>query len=239
MRKIKQKKWFVIFLTFISVVTYSQSVDAIDNKGLRHGLQKGYYSDTKKLRYEGNFNHGKEQGIFTYYANSDKNIVMATRNFNNKGGAYTIFYDEKKNVVSEGNTQNKLRQGAWKYYHKESKAIMTTENYVNDKIEGVRKVFYIDGKVAEEVPYKNDKKEGVSKKYSNNSELIEQATYKAGLLQGDYKIFEETGEIAIEGKFNNDLKKGLWKYYQKGKLFRQVNVDTIKGFTKPPIRKKE
>src|SRR5690349_18576344 len=90
--------------------------NALDSKGERHGLWNGFYEDSKLLRYEGKFNHGKEVGLFTYYANSDKKIVMATREFDGKGGAYTVFFDEKKNKVSEGNIINKLRQGAWKYY---------------------------------------------------------------------------------------------------------------------------
>ena len=100
MKNFNQKYIFVIYLTFLSLTSFAQSQDATDEKGLRHGSWKGYYNDSKILRYVGNFNHGKEQGLFTYYANSDKNIVMATRNFDNKNNAFTIFYDESKNWIS-------------------------------------------------------------------------------------------------------------------------------------------
>ena len=239
MKNFKQKIIFVIYLTFLSLTSFAQSQDAKDEKGLRQGLWKGYYTDSKILRYVGNFNHGKEQGLFTYYANSDKNIVMATRNFDAKNNAYTIFFDENKNKVTEGNMINKLREGVWKYYHKNSKEIMTLENYKNDMLQGSRKVFYISGKLAEEINYKNNLKQGVSKKYSKKGILIEESTFNQGVLQGIYKVYEESGKIAINGQFNDDIKKGLWKYYKDGKLVRQVNTDTIKGITKPPIRKKE
>ncbi|WP_310556132.1 hypothetical protein [Flavobacterium sp.] len=239
MKKVKQSEIFMFLLTFCITVSYAQIEDAKVSKGLRHGKQKGYYENSNILRYEGNFNNGKEQGLFTYYAESDKIIVMATRNFDGKNNAYTIFFDEKGNKVSEGNAKNRLREGIWTYYHNTSKEVMTIENYKKDKLEGSRKVFYITGKLAEEVFYKNDLKEGVSKKYSKESKLVEESVFKNGLLQGSYKVFDESGNQVISGQFDKDLKKGLWKYYAGGKLIRQVNVDTIKGIIKPQFRKKE
>jgi antitoxin component YwqK of YwqJK toxin-antitoxin module len=239
MKKVKQNIVFMKFLTLCFFVSYGQNTNKLDYNGLRDGSWKGYYEDSKNLRYVGNFIHGKEIGLFTYYANNDKNIVMATRNFDGKNGAYTIFFDEKKKKVSEGNVINKLRQGVWTYYHRDSKAIMTVENYIDDKLEGARKVFYIDGKVAEEVPYINNVKEGISKKYSKQAKLIEESIYSKGLLQGVYKVYDETGNIVITGQFKDDLKKGIWKYFDKGKLVKEINTDTIKGIEKPKPRIKE
>ncbi|TGD59085.1 toxin-antitoxin system YwqK family antitoxin [Flavobacterium humi] len=213
--------------------------NALDSKGERHGLWNGFYEDSKLLRYEGKFNHGKEVGLFTYYANSDKKIVMATREFDGKGGAYTVFFDEKKNKVSEGNIINKLRQGAWKYYHKGTKAIMSVENYVDDKIEGIRKVFYTNGKLGEEIPYKNNLKEGVAKKYNQEGKLIEESTFVKGLMEGPYKVYDEAGNIVITGAFKNDKKKGIWQYFEKGKLVRKMNADTINGYGKPSLKVKK
>ena len=212
------------------------SPNSFDENGLRQGLWNGFYDDSKILRYEGNFSHGKEIGIFTYYANSDKKLVLATRNFDNKNNAYTIFFDENKNKVSEGNTYNKLRTGIWKYYHKNSKAIMTTENYINDKIEGSRKVFYIDGKIAEEVIYKNNLKEGKSKKYSKEGKLVEESVFANDVLQGPYKVYDGLGKVVITGQFKKDKKNGIWKYFEKGKLVRQMNADTINGYKKPSLK---
>ena len=231
MKKVKQKINFIILLTFWFSICSSQNTDAKDAKGLRHGNRKGYYTDSKILRYEGNFNHGKEQGLFTYYANSDQKIVMATRNFNKKEDAYTIFFDAKGNKVSEGNVKSKLRQGIWKYYHKEAKTIMTTENYVNDKLQGARQVFYPDGKLAENVNYKDNLKNGLSKIFSKEGKLIEEANYVAGILQGSYKIFEDSGKLAVKGQFKNDIKKGMWYYYENDKLVREENKDVIKQST--------
>ena len=215
------------------------SPNSFDGNGLRQGLWNGFYDDSKILRYAGNFNHGKEIGLFTYYANSDKKLVLATRNFDTKNNAYTIFFDENKNIVSEGNTYNKLRTGVWKYYHKGLKTVMTTENYINDKLEGSRNVFYTSGKLAEEISYKNNLKEGISKKYSKEGKLVEESIFVNGVLQGFYKVYNETGEVAISGQFKNDKKNGIWKYFNKGKLVRQMNADTINGYKKPSLKVKK
>lgn len=215
------------------------SPNSFDENGLRQGLWNGFYDDSKILRYVGNFNHGKEVGIFTYYANSDKKLVLATRNFDAKNGAFTVFYDENKNKVSEGNTINKLREGLWKYYHKNSKEIMTTENYMHDKIEGTRKVFFLGGLLAEEVAYKNNLKEGISKKYSKEGKLVEESTFANDVLQGSYKVYDGLGKVVISGQFKNDKKNGIWNYFNKGKLVRQMNADTINGYKKPSLKVKE
>jgi antitoxin component YwqK of YwqJK toxin-antitoxin module len=65
-----------------------------------------------------------------------------------------FFMIKIKNKVSEGKVVNKLFEGQWKYYHQASKNIMTTENYSKGKLDGLRTVFYISGKVAEEINYK-------------------------------------------------------------------------------------
>lgn len=220
-------------------VSFSQEINKMDAKGKRHGAWKGYYEDSKILRYEGTFDHGIEKGMFTFYANSDKKIIMATRNFDGKGGAYTIFYDDTNNKVSEGKVVNKLRQGVWKYYHKGKTSIMTTETYVNDKIEGVRKVFFPDGSLAEEVMYKNGLKNGTSKKYNDKGALVEDTFYVNDELHGKYKVYDEKGLLAIDGQFKKDKKNGLWNYYFEGKHVRTINADTINGYKKPSLVKKK
>ncbi|AIN74339.1 hypothetical protein SL053_001579 [Flavobacterium psychrophilum] len=215
------------------------SPNSFDEGGLRQGLWNGFYNDSKILRYTGNFNHGKEIGLFTYYANSDKKLVMATRNFDNKNNAYTIFFDENKDKVSEGNMHNKLREGPWKYYHKGLKTVMTTENYIKDKLEGSRKVFYPNGKLAEEISYKNNLKEGISKKYSKEGKLVEESTFSKNVLQGPYKVYEGSGKVVISGQFKEDKKNGIWNYFEKGKLVRQMNADTINGHKKPSLKVKK
>ncbi|HEY0045410.1 MAG TPA: hypothetical protein VGB44_01725, partial [Flavobacterium sp.] len=141
----------LLLLMMASSSVMAQEINKLDDKGLKHGSWKGVYEESKRPRYQGTFEHGKETGMFTYYDDTKEGGVIATREFNPKdNSAYTIIYNQKKNKVSEGKTVNKLHEGEWKYYHQNSKVVMTIENYKNGKLEGVLQAFYPDGKIAEE-----------------------------------------------------------------------------------------
>jgi len=236
----KINKCLVLFIFFTTIIFAQTKENQFDSNGLRHGAWKGVYEDTKYIRYEGTFNHGKEVGTFTYYANAEKKIISATRKFDTKGNAYTIFFDEKGQKVSEGNVVNKLRQGVWKYYHRNATSIMCSENYIDDKLEGSRKVFFVDGKLAEEVPYKKGLKNGISKIFSKAGTLKEEAIYVDGLMQGSYKVYDDNGVVIINGQYKKDKKNGIWKYYDTNKkLLKTINTDTINGYKKPSLVKKK
>ena len=220
-------KHFSILLFFVSLFMFAQTQsNKLDDKGNKNGLWKGYYPETKNLKYEGTFEHGKEVGVFTFYDNTKTKTVIATREFNSKeNSAYTIVYDPLKNKVSEGKVVNKLYEGQWKYCHKASKQIMAIENYSKGKLEGLRSVFYISGKIAEEMLYKNDLKNGPYKKYTETGIIIEESNYKNNQFDG-LAIFRDAddGNIVSKGKFVNGKKVGIWQFYQKGKLIKEENM---------------
>ena len=95
-------KHFSILLFFVSLFMFAQTQsNKLDDKGNKNGLWKGYYPETKNLKYEGTFEHGKEVGVFTFYDNTKTKTVIATREFNSKeNSAYTIVYDPLKNKVN-------------------------------------------------------------------------------------------------------------------------------------------
>ena len=214
---------------------FSQGVyNKLDDKGNKNGPWKGFYSDTKNPKYEGTFEHGKEVGVFTFYDNTKTKIVIATREFKPKdNSAYTIFYDQLKNKVSEGQVVNKLYEGQWKYYHKASKAIMTIENYSKGKLEGLRSVFYPNGKIAEEMLYKNNLKNGYYKRYTESGIIIEESNYKNDQFDG-LAIFRDAddGTIVSKGKFVNGKKTGVWQFFQGGKLVKEENMSFPQSVSK-------
>ncbi len=220
-------KLFIGFLFLVNVSMFSQGVyNKLDDKGNKNGPWKGFYADTKNPKYEGTFEHGQEIGLFTFYDNTKTKIIIATREFNPKdNSAYTIFYDPFKNKVSEGKVVNKLYEGQWKYYHKASKAIMAIENYSKGKLEGLRSVFYPNGKIAEEMTYKNNLKNGFYKRYTESGIIIEESNYKNNEYDG-LAIFRDSddGTIVSKGKFVNGKKAGIWQFFEEGKLVKEVNM---------------
>ncbi|MEP7094009.1 MAG: hypothetical protein ABI793_08115, partial [Flavobacterium sp.] len=216
------KNFWILFL--ISAMGFAQDFNKVDAKGKKDGLWKGTYEVSKRPRYEGTFNHGKETGIFKFFDDTKKGDIVATRDFSaNDGSAYTIFYDQKKNKVSEGKVIGKNYEGEWKYYHKASIAVMTIENYKNGKLEGLRTVYYPNSKIAEEITYKNGLKDGIYKKTGQNGTLLEQSTYKNNEYNGDAVFYDSDGTVASKGKFLNGKKVGMWQFFNKGKLIKEVN----------------
>lgn len=220
-------KLFFGFLMLASISLFSQvDNNKLDEKGKKNGPWKGIFEDTKNPKYEGTFEHGKEVGVFTFFDNTKTKTVVATRQFNPKdNSAYTIFYDKNKNKVSEGNVVLKLYQGEWKYYHKASKSIMATENYSKGKLEGLRSVFYPNGKIAEEIIYKNNLKNGLYKRYTETGIIIEESNYQNDKFEG-LAIFRDAddGTIVSKGKFVNGKKSGIWQFFEKGKLVKETNM---------------
>jgi antitoxin component YwqK of YwqJK toxin-antitoxin module len=218
----------VLFFLLYSILGFSQTdFNKLDDKGLKHGLWKGFYPESKRLRYQGTFSHGKETGTFYFYDDTKAADIIGVRVFNeNDNSVYTTFYDQKKNIVSEGKSINKLNEGIWKYYHFESKEIMTIENYVNGKLDGTRKVFFKNGKIAEECNYKNGLKDGIYNKYLENGTIIETAIYKNNEYNGLAVYRDIDNNIVSKGLYTNGKKTGIWQFWDiKTKKFVNKNMD--------------
>lgn len=231
--KVIYKISLVLFFSCNFCVLQAQTdFNKLDSNGKKDGLWKGYYPESKRLRYEGTFSHGKEVGEFKFFDDTKAGAVIATRTFNpNDNVAYTVFYDQNKNKVSEGKVVNKMFEGEWKYYHHASTTIMTIENYKNGKLEGLRSVFFPSGKIAEETFYKNNLKNGLSKKYSEKGYVLEEATFKNNQYDGEAIFRDVDNNIVSKGKFLNGKKVGVWQFYENGKLKDEVNQNNPKPKT--------
>lgn len=237
-------KIMFLLLMFSNAAVFAQDeTNKLDAKGNKHGVWKGYYPESKRLRYEGTFDHGKEIGTFKFYDDTKAVTVIATREFNPKDNSvYTIFYDQGKHKVSEGKQVNKLNEGLWKYYHEGLPDLMTTENYKAGKLTGKRTVFYrgsgVPGEenVAEETNYSNGQKNGNYKKYTLKGVVLEDSNYKKDQLDGPAVYNDPLGKLSSKGNFKNGKKVGIWEFYKDGKLIKKDNMDKIKR--KKPTRPK-
>ena len=204
------------------MIGFSQESNKLDANGLKHGLWKGNHEESKRPRYEGNFEHGKEIGVFKFFDDTADGVVVATREFNSKDNScYTTFFNQKKNKVSEGKSIGKVLEGKWLYYHEDSPKIMTQENYKNGKLEGLKTVFYLNGKIAEKTNFLNGLKEGVYQKIAENGVLFEDAIYKNNELDGlaTYKTADK--KIASKGMFKAGKKVGVWQILENGKYIKR------------------
>lgn len=228
------KKIIIGLLFLTGLVSNAQSdINKVDAAGKKDGLWKGTYAESKRPRYEGFFDHGKETGVFKFFDDTKKGDVIATRDFSgNDGSSYTIFYDQNKNKVSEGKEIGKARDGEWKYYHKASKVLMSVENYKNGKLEGLKTIYYPNAQLAEEMTYKNGLKEGPYKKIGQDGTLLEESYFKNNEYNGETVFYDSDKSVASKGKFVNGKKAGIWQFYSKGKLTKEVNMSDPKNVNK-------
>ena len=203
-----------------------EEINQVNAKGERIGVWKKYYQN-KRIRYQGQFENGKEVGVFKYYsaANSEFPVVIKTFNKSSKE-ALVQYFTLKGKPESEGKMIGKKRIGKWKYYHKDGKTIMMEENYVDGVLNGELKIFYNDGKLTKLAHFKDGKLHGNSKKYSPKSILLEDVNYVKGEMHGDAIFYQKDGKIKEKGRYEEDLKVGTWEAYLDGELSetREVKV---------------
>ena len=218
---------YLIGLLFLSQLVFCQNdLNKIDSNGKKQGEWKGYFEESKRLRYSGTFINGIETGIFKFYDDTKASTVIATRDFTaNDNSCYTIFYNQKSNKVSEGRQLKKLFEGKWIYYHEDSSVIMTNEFYKSGKLDGLRYVFYPNGILAEETNYKQGVKDGFYKKYTEKGIVLESSNYKNGEIDGLVTFKDPDDIIVAEGLYKNGKKIGIWKFYENGKLKSQQNFN--------------
>ena len=214
--------FFLYILFLVAVNSFSQeSINQLDGQGDRHGIWRKYFDKTKQLRYEGQFDHGKEVGTFNFYTlNKGISVLSATKRFNKKNAmAQVAFMSSNGALISKGQMNKKLFVGEWIFYHNNSTAILSKEMY-NDKgeLEGEKQVFYKNGAIAEKSHYIGGKLSGLSFWYAENGTVLKAFNYKNDELDGVSKYYDNSGVLEAEGAYKRDRKHGIWKYYKNGKL---------------------
>ena len=232
---------YLVIILFFTCSLFAQNNNQLDANGKKQGVWKGTYEQSKRPRYEGTFEHGKEVGMFKFFDDTSVGTLIATREFNSKDNScYSIFYNQKGNKVSEGKLVNKLYVGEWKYYHEDSPLVMTSENYSNGKLNGLRKVTYPSGKIAEEAYYKNGKKDGSYKKYTESGIVLEESLYKNGEFEG-LAIFRGPDNVVVaKGMFVKGKKEGIWEFNTNGKITKEnMTTKKVRKFVKKEITREE
>jgi len=217
----------VIFFLLITSVVTAQSFNKFDANGKRHGKWQKHFKDTKVLRYQGEFDHGKEIGTFKFYKNIEgKAVLTATRTFSKENNlAQVTFYTANKKKISEGKMKGKTYIGEWLYYHKNSPQVMTKEIYNNDgQLHGLKTIYYLSGQIAETANYANGKLNGESVWYSETGVKIRVYSYKDNKFHGLFQTYSTKGSLITEGHYRNDVKYGIWKHYKNGKLVGEEDV---------------
>lgn len=213
-------RFVVVFLVAVCSVS-AQNINQFDTHGKRHGVWKKNFENTKVLRYEGAFNHGKEVGLFKFYKKIDnKPVLSASKQFNETNNiAYVQFFTSRGKIISEGQMHGKIYIGEWKYYQKNADNLLILEHYdTSGNLTGDRFIYYKNGQISEQSHYEKGKLDGESVSYAENGVVLKRLIYSLGELHGISKYFNPKGEIITQGRYKNGKKDGVWSYFKDGKL---------------------
>ncbi len=228
---------FVIgVICFMSITVNSQEINQFDNDNKRHGVWRKTFKGTNQVRYEGQFEHGRETGEFKFYKlYKNKSVLSATKLFHDKTSQVAVkFYTSRGKLISEGSMIGKIHIGKWIYYHKNSSKIMTSETYDNrGLLQGDQLVYYDNGVLAEKTYFLNGKKEGVSEVFSLKGVVLKHLNYANDTLHGLSKSYNGKGELLSEGQFKKGKKTGVWLYYNNKKLINKKDFTYYSKFQKP------
>lgn len=224
------KRLSVLLLFFVCTIGWAQDINQFDADGNRHGVWKKNFDGTQQPRYEGQFEHGKEIGLFKFYKLiKKKSVLSGTKLFNaNDNSAEVKFLTSRGKTISEGKMVGKNYVGKWTYYHKSSDKVMTVETYDdNGFLQGDRLVYYDNGQLAEKATYVDGKIEGVSEVYSLKGVVLKSLVYDNNELHGETKAYNGKGELLAEGQYKRGKKTGVWKFYENNKLINEKNFTYV------------
>ena len=88
---------------------------------------------------------------------------------------------------------------------------------------GIEKVYYMEGMVANEVNYVNDKRDGALTWYDRDGKTLSTTNYEMGKLVGEEKVYHPNGKLKHIVNYVDDKQEGEQKeFFDNGQLASQV-----------------
>jgi len=214
-----KKYLFLVFLIPAAQLSMlaQNSFNKFDDNGERHGVWKKYFEGSDQLRYEGQFEHGREIGTFRFYCADCKDQPMVVKEFGDgHSDAKTSYYTAKGKLVSQGLLRGKKRVGEWLFFHEKSEVVMSREQYNDGLLDGKKITYYPNGQKTEELHYKKGKIDGLAYYYGPNGALLKELIYVNDQLHGKALYYDAHGNVIIKGYYKQGAKHGLWEYFENG-----------------------
>ncbi|SNR15489.1 toxin-antitoxin system YwqK family antitoxin [Tenacibaculum jejuense] len=224
---VKAKEYVVlsfVFTMLFTLVSSAQKINQVDANGKRTGLWRKNY-ENGDVRYKGQFKSGKEVGMFSFY-DRGASYPSIVKVFSEKSDTASVKFYNKSRVKTKGKMVGRKRVGKWIYYFSDGKTIFSEEHYMDGKLHGILKNYYINGRVTEISEYKNGKRNGSSKIYTEDGVLIEHVNYVNGNLEGEGKYYDLKGIIKEKGMYKEGKRIGKWEFYIDGELSKKGRPDT-------------
>ncbi len=172
------------------------------------------------------FINGKEHGSDTtkYFSGCPMVIRNHIEGFEN--GTWTYFYDSTNLVAWEMNFLVGQKNGKHIYFNKNGDTTLL-EYYKNDKLNGVKRMFYKSGAVHRAISYTDGIMNGPFLSYNKEGKLLEKLNYKLGHKDGTQTYYYDDGILLKTENWTNDIKNGSFTTY-----YYQGFVQTLENYKK-------
>ncbi|WP_347838330.1 hypothetical protein [uncultured Draconibacterium sp.] len=200
---------FLLVLFFMIHLFASAQINQTDADGLRQGLWQKEQANGRLL-YEGNFKDDKPVGTWKrYHPGGQLKALIEYKN----DTAHTQLFDVWRKKVAEGNFLNQKKEGVWKIF--KNNLLVADEEYKRGIKEGNSHRFYPSGEVMEEKQWVNNKEEGDYQIFYKNGVPYMQCKMKNGMRHGLFLVSYENGRQELVAEYRNNLRHGEWKYFDK------------------------
>ena len=126
------------------------------------------------------------------------------------GGQVTERYERDKKTLA--------RDGLYQRYD-EAGNLFEEASYVDDTLNGFRRLYYPDGQIQIEEQYAMGEFIGTYRSYHPNGQLDQEGTYIGNEMTGPWKRYYTNGQLMESVEFRNNDENGPFvEYYENGQL---------------------
>lgn len=138
-------------------------------------------------------------------------------------GPAIFYYDSTNKKASEQNFIMGKKEGKFiTFQNNDKNDTFKLETFKNDKLDGVKKDFFINGKVKRVVLYKDGLQDGSHKQFNEEGKIIVDINFKEGKNHGTWTYYFDDGKIANIQNWNKGVKNGEFKTLDdKGLILKQ------------------
>jgi antitoxin component YwqK of YwqJK toxin-antitoxin module len=174
------------------VVRYS------DDSIVSHGPHKEYYS-SGELYVEGEFDHGKAVGKWTYHHPNGKIAKEVTYKAGRPDGEVKV-YNEEGELVSRREYIAGARHGVWQTYSEDGEQKLLEQTYKEGKPDGDFRTWFKNGQLRQQMTFVDGKIEGVAAEWTQVGDKRAEINFKNGLKEGVSRLWQNDGKV-VEQNF--------------------------------------
>ncbi len=175
------------------------------------------------IHHRVSFVDGKENGVDTTYYASGCPQVVRSHIQGVENGQWIYYYDSTNYMAWEMNYMLGKKHGKHIFFESDGDTIRW-ENYSNDQLDGIKRTYYDDSKLKNEISYKQGQFDGHFKVYNKDGVIIQDVIYSEGKKNEEAKYYYDDGTLLRTEHWDMGVKNGEFKtFYYQGHVQKSEN----------------